>query len=262
MVHHRGELEPDLADDLRPQLQRGAGVLPVVLAKFRPRIGSAAGDIIVDGGHHRPRCLALAGSRASTDTLQRDCGGTGSARRWRRSFLLRLEPRDRRTDRRERAVFVLLLAEAVGIGAVGRIDRLLQQVGEVLVEPGLARPRLRDDIGRDVPGLLHRELRVQVVGAVRHVEMDEVRRRDQPRHAGAVVEAVAAPQRRDHVAEIGGRQAAADAGAVGVVAGEAGGGVDRLPARGIGGALEFRHPTDAEARSTSPGATPVERNLM
>src|SRR6476469_5042929 len=92
--------------------------------------------------------------------------GTGSARRRRRAFLLRLEPRDRRADRRERAVFVLLLAEAVGIGAVGRVDRLLQQVGEILVEAGLARPWLRDDVGRDVPGLLHRELRVQVVGTV------------------------------------------------------------------------------------------------
>src|SRR4051812_134265 len=104
--------------------------------------------------------IVLAASRSPDrgrppTTLPRDCGGTGSARRRRRSFLLRLEPRDRRTDRRERAVFVLLLVEAVGIGAVGRIDRLLEQVGEILVEAGLARPRLRDDVGRDVPGLLH-----------------------------------------------------------------------------------------------------------
>ncbi len=67
MVHHGRELEPDLADHLGPQLQRRAGVLPVVVAKVRPRIGSAAGDMIVDGGHHRPRCLALAVSRASTE---------------------------------------------------------------------------------------------------------------------------------------------------------------------------------------------------
>src|SRR5258707_14586927 len=99
--------------------------------------------------------IVLAASRSPDrgrppTTLQLDCGGTGSARRRRRSFLLRLEPRQRRTDRCERAIFVLLLAEAVGVGAVGRVGRLLQEVGEILVETGLARARLRDDVGRDV----------------------------------------------------------------------------------------------------------------
>jgi len=51
--------------------------------------------------------------------------------------LLCLEARDRGADRRERPVFVLLLAEAVGIRAVRRVDCLLQQVGKVLVEAGL-----------------------------------------------------------------------------------------------------------------------------
>src|SRR5262245_5832451 len=86
---------------------------------------------------------------------------------WRRlPRLLRLEPLDGGADRRERTVFVLLLAEAVRIGAVGRVDGLAQEVGEVLVEAGFGGTRLRHHVGRHVPGLLDRELRMQVVDAV------------------------------------------------------------------------------------------------
>src|SRR5262249_56786745 len=41
--------------------------------------------------------------------------------------------RRKRADRRERPVFVLLLAEAVGVRAVGCVDRLFQKIGKVLV---------------------------------------------------------------------------------------------------------------------------------
>src|SRR5262249_21696339 len=52
---------------------------------------------------------------------------------------VRLEPGDRGANRRERAVFVLGRAEAIGIGTIGRVDRLLQQVGKILVQIRFAR---------------------------------------------------------------------------------------------------------------------------
>jgi len=165
---------------------------------------------------------------------------------------LRLEALDRGADRRERPVFVLLLAKAVGIRTVGCVDRLLQKVGKVLVEAGFVRPRLGEDVSRNVPGLFRRKLRVQVVDAVRHVEVKEICGRDQPRHSGAVVEAVIAPERRHHVAEVGGRQAAADAGAIGTVTGDAGIGVECLAARGIGRAVELGHIAGAHSRQQLP----------
>src|SRR5580692_8636918 len=54
-----------------------------------------------------------------------------------------LEPRDRGTDRRERPIFVLPLAELVGVGTIRRIHRLRQQIGKVVREIGAVRPRLR-----------------------------------------------------------------------------------------------------------------------
>ncbi len=83
--------------------------------------------------------------------------------------------------------------------------------------------------------------------------MDEVRGRDQPRHAGAVVEAVIAPERRHHVAQVGGGQAAANAFALVAVTRDAGVGVERLAAHGIGGAVELRHLADAESRQELAG---------
>src|SRR5437870_5028294 len=121
-----------------------------------------------------------------------------------RAFLFGLELCDRGADRRERPVFVLLFAKAVRIRAVRRVHRLFQKIGKVLVEAGFVWPRLGYDVSRNVPGLLWRKLRVQIVDAVRHVEMQKICRRDQARHSGAVVEAIPAPQRRHHVAQIGG----------------------------------------------------------
>ena len=86
--------------------------------------------------------------------------------------------------------------------------------------------------------------------------MHEVRRGNQPGHAGTIVEAVRAPQRRHHVAEIAGRQAAADSGAIGVVTGETGIRVDRLAANRIGRAIEFRHRPSAESWQHFAGRNP------
>ena len=55
----------------------------------------------------------------------------------RRALLLRLELCDGGANRREWPIFVLLLAEAVRIRAIGRIDRLFQKVGKVLLEAAL-----------------------------------------------------------------------------------------------------------------------------
>ena len=87
----------------------------------------------------------------------------------RRALLFRLELCDRGANWRERPVFVLLLAKTVRIRAIGRIDRLFQKIGKVLLEAGFMRPRPGDDIGRNVPGLFRRKLRVQVVHPMRHV---------------------------------------------------------------------------------------------
>ena len=57
--------------------------------------------------------------------------------------MLRLEARQRGFDRRERPVFVLPLAETVGIGAVRRIHRLLQKVGKVVLDVVKMRPPVR-----------------------------------------------------------------------------------------------------------------------
>src|SRR5262249_23960977 len=94
--------------------------------------------------------------------------------RLRRALLLRLEFCDRRTNRCERPVFVLLLAKAAGIRPVGCVDRFVQEIGKVFVEARFVRPRPRDDIGRDVPGLLRRKLRIRIVRAVRHVEVEKI----------------------------------------------------------------------------------------
>ena len=65
---------------------------------------------------------------------------------------------------------MLLLIEAVGIRAVGRIDGLGQKVGKILVEAGFCRTRLSDYVSSDVPRLLDGKLRIQLVHAVRHLK--------------------------------------------------------------------------------------------
>ena len=107
------------------------------------------------------------------------------------------ETPDLGTDRRKGTVFVLLRAEATGIGSVGRIHRLLQQVRKVVRKIRSRRTRLRHDIGGNVPSLFGGELWIEILGAVRHVEVDEVGDGDEPRHSRTVIEAVRAPERRD-----------------------------------------------------------------
>ena len=58
MIDRRGEREPDLADDLRPHVQCGAGLLPVSIGKRRPPgIFHCASlvEILGEGGAHRFR---------------------------------------------------------------------------------------------------------------------------------------------------------------------------------------------------------------
>ena len=49
---------------------------------------------------------------------------------------------------------MLLFREAVGVGAIGGINRLIEQVRrEIVLKPCFMRPRLLLDVGRDIPGL-------------------------------------------------------------------------------------------------------------
>ncbi len=144
---------------------------------------------------------------------------------------LGLETHHRGPDRRERTELVLLGTETVCIGAVRGIDGLIQQIGKVLVEIGFVRTRLRYHVSRDVPGSFRRQLRIEVVGAMGHVKVEEVRRCDQASHSGAIIEAIAAPQRRHHITEIGCGKAAADALPLGTVTVNTSVRVDRLAAR-------------------------------
>src|SRR3974390_240217 len=118
------------------------------------------------------------------------------------SLLFCLETFNLFANRCERPVCVLLLAEAVGIGTVGSVDRLLQGGRKISIETLVLWPRLRDQIGGNIPCLLDRKLRVEVVGAMRHIEVDEVGRGDEARHAGAVIETVGTRDRWHDVAEI------------------------------------------------------------
>src|SRR6202023_1420080 len=87
-------------------------------------------------------------------------------------------------------IFMLLFAEAVRVGAVRRIDWLQEAIWEILFEPQLTGTWLRDKLDAYVPGVPLRELRDEVVRAMRHIEMDEVCCRDEPVHSGRVVEAI------------------------------------------------------------------------
>src|ERR1700722_19930006 len=57
-----------------------------------------------------------------------------------------LQLADLGADRSERPELVLVLVEAVDIGAVGRVGRLLQSVRKILGEVGLHRPLLAVDV--------------------------------------------------------------------------------------------------------------------
>ena len=95
--------------------------------------------------------------------------------------------------------------------------------------------------GETIPGVFGAELRIKVIGAMGHIEMDEIGGGDQPRHSRAIIEAVRSPQRRHHIAEVDAGQAAAHAQSIDAVAIRTCVGVDRAAARGIGGASKLRH---------------------
>ena len=110
------------------------------------------------------------------------------------------------------------------------------------------RSRLRDHIGGDVPRFFRREPGVQIIDPVGHIGMDEIRGRDEPRHAGAVIEALLSPERRKGVADIRARNGVAHADAVDIVAVLAIALIDWKAPRGIGGAGKFGHRPRAEPR--------------
>src|SRR5271165_4137717 len=111
-----------------------------------------------------------------------------------RFLLFGFEPRDLRPDRRKRSIFMLRFAKTVGVRAVGSVDRLVEQVRKVVIEAGLFRPRLRFDISGDVPGVFRRNDGEEIIRPRGHVGMNEIRHVRDPRHAGAVVEAVVSPE--------------------------------------------------------------------
>ena len=143
---------------------------------------------------------------------------------------------------------MLLLAEAVEIGTVRRIDRLEREVGKILFQSRFVRPRLRQDKSGDIPRIVRGQQRIQIVRALRHVGMHEIGRVDQAIHAGAVVERFRSPQRRDDVAKVRGRQTAENALSIGVVAALALRNIDRATTRRIGGDIELGNFSGAESR--------------
>ena len=90
-------------------------------------------------------------------------------------------------------ILVLLLAEGIDIRSVGCIHRFLQQVRKVMIEARSGRAWLRHDIGCNVPRVFGGKSWIEIVGAVRHIEVDEVGDGDEPCHSRTVIEAVRAP---------------------------------------------------------------------
>src|ERR1700726_4010280 len=96
-------------------------------------------------------------------------------------------------DRCKGTILVLLLAEGIGIRSVGCIHRFLQQVRKVMIEARPGRAWLRHDMGCNVPRVFGAKSRIEIVGAVGHIEVDEVGDGDKPCHSRTVIEAVRAP---------------------------------------------------------------------
>src|SRR5215472_108995 len=99
-------------------------------------------------------------------------------------------------DRIERTIFVLLRREIVRVGAIGRIDRLLQLVRKILVEVGSRRSLEAVHVGRGVVGVSIGEDGLVERDAVRHVVTHEGSGGEDASHAGAVVVAVWSHERR------------------------------------------------------------------
>ena len=108
---------------------------------------------------------------------------------------------------------------------------------------------MRQDVGRNVPGIVDADLHIEVVDAMRHVEMNEIGKRNDPRHPSAVIERARPPQWRKDVAEISTRYTLPLARPLAVVAGRAVALVERLAAGGFGGE---RGPSDGWRRPDRP----------
>ena len=80
------------------------------------------------------------------------------------------------------------------------IDRLVPPCREVGLQMGIDRARVGQHERRDVVGFIIVQHSGRVARANRHVLPEEAGRRQQPVHAGTVVEAVRPPQRGEGVA--------------------------------------------------------------
>src|SRR5258708_38897970 len=107
----------------------------------------------------------------------------------------RLERRQRILNRLERSELVLHGAESVDKGPVCSVGWLLRPDREIAIEMVLVRAWLREDEGRDIPGVLDRQRWLPPHRPGGHVGANAVGDVDQPVHTG-IVEAVIAPARR------------------------------------------------------------------
>src|SRR5260221_13131606 len=112
----------------------------------------------------------------------------------------RLERRQRILNWLERSQLVVPGAKSVHKGPVCGAGWLLRPDREIPIEMVLVRAWLRQDEGRDIPGVLARQRRLPPHRPVGHVGANEVGGVDQSVHTGAIVEAVIAPERRCTVA--------------------------------------------------------------
>src|SRR6516165_12700241 len=104
------------------------------------------------------RCL-LSGSIRFGGSIVRLTGFLGARLRGQLTYL--------GADRLKRSEFVLLWAKLVGIGAVWRVDRLLEPHRKILVEVCHFRALLAYDVRSDIVGLLLSEHRSTKVRAYR-----------------------------------------------------------------------------------------------
>src|SRR5215212_604387 len=142
---------------------------------------------------------------------------------------------------------VLCRRERVRVWSVWRINGFLQEIRKIAIQISFGRPSLREDIGRNVPAVIERQLGVQVVRSMRHVEVHEVCKIYEACHSGAVIEAVVAPKRGRQIAKRWITSASLNTGSIRVVASRAGAGINHFAARGIGSSREFGHLTSSHS---------------
>src|SRR5215813_7148423 len=131
------------------------------------------------------RCL-LSGSIRFGGSIVRLTGFLGPRLRGQLTYL--------GADRLKRPEFVLLWAKLVGIGAVWRVDRLLEPHRKILLKVCHHRALLAYEIGSDIVSLLVGEHRGTKCRADRHVVHGIGGSSQKPAHSGAAIEAVRAPK--------------------------------------------------------------------